>query len=556
MIRYITIFVVALLIRLACLYEVSSIPFYDQPAGDAKGYLDWANEIAGGRWIGEKPFYQAPLYPYFLSTLAVIGQLKPISVAAIQCTFGAMCTTLLMLLTTQMLGRRAGIIAGLLWAIYPPAIFFDLIVQKTSLASLLTCLFINTLFQSTQSSRNGWTTVSGFTLALLVLTRENALVWLPAGCALLYFTKPSRPAIPITIFVTSFSLGILPAGIHNMAVGGGLSISTSQAGPNFYIGNRIGATGRYAPLVPGHETPAFERNDATRLAIAAEGKDLSAKEVSRFWLTKSLEEIKAEPIQWLGLVAWKGALLVNAHEVADVESIYVYQTQSLILSALFPFLHLGTLLPLTVAGIVLCRKHLDRWALLTSLWITMAIAVVAFYIMARYRFPIVPLMIPLAAFTLSRIIRDYPRKKWTKLQIIAICAIPAGILCNWPLLDTQRLNAMSYMNLGIAYARQSELHQAEVIFRFANQEHPDSAEISANLGQLLATKGEFDEAIKFYERAIQIQPALPNLYFNAAVAYEVIGRHDLAAQNYERALIEQPEDRDAEQALIRLRRQQ
>ena len=37
--------------------------------GDSRSYDLWAQEIARGHWLGDRVFYQAPLYPYFLATL-------------------------------------------------------------------------------------------------------------------------------------------------------------------------------------------------------------------------------------------------------------------------------------------------------------------------------------------------------------------------------------------------------------------------------------------------------------------------------------------------------
>src|SRR5262245_6979622 len=74
-IRHVWLVVVALLalsVRLWHLHQVSRAPFYDLLLGDAAAYDTWARTIAYGNWIGDKVFYQAPLYPYFLAALYVV----------------------------------------------------------------------------------------------------------------------------------------------------------------------------------------------------------------------------------------------------------------------------------------------------------------------------------------------------------------------------------------------------------------------------------------------------------------------------------------------------
>ena len=51
----------------------------------------------------------------------------------------------------------------------------------------------------------------------------------------------------------------MPVGLRNKAVGGEFHLTTSQLGPNFYIGNHAGAIGTYEALVVGHGSAADER---------------------------------------------------------------------------------------------------------------------------------------------------------------------------------------------------------------------------------------------------------------------------------------------------------
>jgi hypothetical protein len=67
---------------------------------------------------------------------------------------------------------------------------------------------------------------------------------------------------PALIFAAGCSLVLLPVGLRNLAVGREFHLTTSQFGPNFYIGNHAGARGTYESLV--EVTAACPTNGRTR----------------------------------------------------------------------------------------------------------------------------------------------------------------------------------------------------------------------------------------------------------------------------------------------------
>ena len=64
----------ALVVRLIYIKQISYAPFFDLRLGDADAYHQWAMRIAGGDWLGRSigVFYQAPLYPYFLAVVYTV----------------------------------------------------------------------------------------------------------------------------------------------------------------------------------------------------------------------------------------------------------------------------------------------------------------------------------------------------------------------------------------------------------------------------------------------------------------------------------------------------
>ncbi|MHC5109523.1 MAG: tetratricopeptide repeat protein [Planctomycetota bacterium] len=585
----------ALVVRLAALLQCSGLPFIDEPVGDARGYLLWAQEIAAGNVIGESAFYQAPLYPYALAAMVSITGLRVLLLLAIQCLWGSLSAILMALSGSHLFGPRVGVLSGLIWAAYAPAIFFDGIIQKASLAGLLTCALVFLVASISRNPRRRRSLLLGLVIGLLALTRENALAWIPVLMIWLVVapggrkeeqsaesegaaTRKANGPIMCGLFALGAALVLLPVGIRNAYVGGEFSISTFQAGPNFYIGNHSGATGRYVPLVRGHETPQFERTDATQLAEADAGRQLSPNEVSRYWLQRAWKDIKSKPLEWMLLLARKSALTWNAYEVADVESLYVSRQYSSALSALTSVVHFGTLFPLALMGAYLARNEWKRLAVIYILFVIMSAAVAAFYMMARYRFPLAPLMVPFAAFAIVRSIEliklrrcaekcatsernpeiETPVKSTDlksgrrELVFAFILGIVGAAFSNYPMYDRERLDALAEMNMGVAFARQDKLAEAERMFARSVATFPGSAEARNNLAQVLAVGRRYAEAIPHYEVALDISPGLPGANFNLAVALEQTGQTDAAIAQYQNALQADPNDRQAAEALSRL----
>ena len=256
------IFLVALVIRLIHVWQIRDAPFFSVLMGDARGYDDWARRIAGGEWIGHDVFYQAPLYPYFLGVLyATLGH-SLMAVRICQALVGSSACVVLGLAGRRLFSGRVGLLAGLGLALYAPAIFFDGLIQKSVLDVFFVCLALWIVSGLVNRPEN-WSRWLGLGLAMgaLSLTRENALVLIAVifvwGVVRLW---PGRRIVaPIGAFALGLAIVLAPVAIRNYAVGGGFYLTTSQFGPNFYIGNNPAADGTYMPLRPGRGAPDTNR---------------------------------------------------------------------------------------------------------------------------------------------------------------------------------------------------------------------------------------------------------------------------------------------------------
>src|SRR5437867_3715129 len=255
------IFLVSLTIRLVHLFQIRRAPFFALLMGDAQSYHAWAQQLAAGDWVGSGVFYQAPLYPYFLGLVYTLLGEAPMTVRLCQAVIGSLACVWLAFAAWRLFSRRAGIAAGLMLAFYAPAIFFDGLIQKSVLDASLLCLALALLSDLVVHAARprSWLWV-GVTLGCLTLSRENAVVFAAALLVwLLWWPRhlATNRLVPAAWLLAGLAIVLLPVAVRNKVVGGEFHLTTSQFGPNFYIGNNATASGTYQPLRPGHGDPRY-----------------------------------------------------------------------------------------------------------------------------------------------------------------------------------------------------------------------------------------------------------------------------------------------------------
>ena len=122
------------------------------------------------------------------------------------------------------------------------------------------------------------------------------------------------------MFLVGLAIVLLPVAVRNSRVGGGFYVTTSQFGPNFYLGNNTYADGTAQSLRVGRGSAEYERQDAIELAEHAMERRLTPAEVSQYWSDRALAYITSQPWAWSKLMARKFVLLWNATEMLDTES--------------------------------------------------------------------------------------------------------------------------------------------------------------------------------------------------------------------------------------------
>jgi tetratricopeptide (TPR) repeat protein len=552
----------AFLGRLIYLFQIEAIPLFHYPAGDGRTYDEWAQRIAGGDWLGTGVFYQAPLYPYFLGVLrTVIGHDLWI-IRLVQIALGSLSCALIFLVGRKLISRQAGIAAGLILACYAPAIFFDALLEKSALDLIFLSLLLLLVSRSTE--QRSWTQwfAMGVVVALLGLSRENALALaglLPLWIAVHFAGEPVRARLRWGgLFFAGVLLVLVPVGIRNLTAGGEFKLTTAQFGPNFFIGNNPAADGTYGSIRKIIGEPQLEGNDAKRLAERALGRTLSWGEVSDYWFKKSIDYIRAQPADWLALLGKKWLMVWNAHEVEDSDDFYIYRQWSRLLALLSRINHFGILVPLAAAGLWVTRRQWRGLWLLYAMIFALAASVALFYVFGRYRYPLVPLLALFAGAGLAHFVTLFKERANRQLLAVTGILLASAAIVNWPLYRSSGPGAVGYnnlsnafykqgrvaeavqtalkaialepdygvahYNLGNLYAGQGKFDLAQRHFEEALRLYPNYADAYANLGQLIAERGDIAKGIGFFQKAIELNPSLARAHLNLGVALAKQGR--------------------------------
>jgi tetratricopeptide (TPR) repeat protein len=428
------IFLLALVVRLAYAHQIRDLPTLHALVMDAERYDREAREILDHGWWPSQVFFQAPLYPYLLAVVYALSGRSVAAVRLLQAVLGAATAVLAAVAAARLTGpdpsaetaargawgqrqaQTAGM-AGLLAALYAPAVFYTPLLLKT-----VPILFLEAAAAVFLLPHGGpgprvspWRACwAGLALGTAALLQENLLLLAPAAALYLLVAEPAaarrslpRASLAAVALVVAAVLPAVLVMVANYRVGGELMAASPRGGMNFYIGNHRGASGIYVPLSNGSQRPDYMFPDGQRLAALWQARDSGravtpasitpARASAIFW-RESGREIDADRLAWARLMLRKTRLFWNSYEIPDAEGFRVTRYESTVLR--FDPVVFGLVAPLAAVGLVAAWRRggaARRAALLLALCaVTTWLTVVLFFVLGRYRLAVVPFLLPLA----------------------------------------------------------------------------------------------------------------------------------------------------------------
>ncbi|MBM3319376.1 MAG: tetratricopeptide repeat protein [Candidatus Eisenbacteria bacterium] len=527
------LYVFALILRLAYLWDARDNPFPDALGLDARYYDLRAEEILREGLIGDDAYFMGPLYPHLLAAVYGLAGRNLLLVRILQAFAGAAVPVLLYRIGSRFMSPTVALVAAAAAALHAPFIFYTSSILDTALSVVLLLWILDRLSVSAARASFRHPLLTGVLFGLAAAGRGNVLLFLPFALFALARAEPGKRREFRAPF--ALLLGVLvvigATTARNYAASGDFVPLTSNGGLNFYIGNGPESSGAY-------EKPkgldVDEDPSGRRLLERQLGRPLSPSEVSAEWFSRATAWIRENPGAELRLLLKKTILFFSTFEIPQIETYRFQMRYSPIIRVLHaPF---GVFAPLALAGLFLARGR--NLFLPVSFVFSYAASIVLFFVLTRYRLPVVPMLLLFAAATLVAFVEEAAKGCRGALLRRFLWIVPFFALCN---VNFYRLSAsigeaQSYYRLGIIHQSRGEAEQAVLAYRRSIELDPDYERSRLNLGELLAVTDRKEEAEALFREAMRIEPEYPKASLNLGTLLYRSGRTEEGKAFLEEAL--------------------
>ncbi|MFQ5599320.1 MAG: tetratricopeptide repeat protein, partial [Candidatus Krumholzibacteriia bacterium] len=527
-------------------------------------------------------WFMTPLYPYFLSLVFRLVGDGPTGPYAVQLVLGASIAPMIFTLARRAMRASLALVAALGVASFAPIVFFEalLLVEWLVLLALTGALLAAVRAPASRTHA----ALSGALLGVATLGRgSNLLLVLPLAVWFrgLPGAERGRARQRLGAFLAGCALALAPLFLYNALRASQPLLLTANGGFNLFIGNGPEATGIFA-LPAGLDLAQDPL--ALRYVQRETHEQVTASQASRFWLERTWGWVREHPGRTLRLFLWKLMLFWNRFSIPQVES-FVSATRDLALSR-FPFWHSYTIFPLAGLGAGLGIFELGRarrrgktppkraraLALVAICALLYGMSIALFFITDRYRVPVMPLLIVLAAYAGGEVLGALytgRRKRFLALGVLLL----AGLAVTSPeqlRIDRRGVERDLLVHNALRYAKggwfRHAIREYELALRLAPEDpgvrdglarmharagndslavlqlrdllrdEPGYARSWYNLGNVYRRIERFEEAVGAYRRALEIEPRREAAWNNLGEAFRAQGDTARAAAAYERAL--------------------
>lgn len=164
--------------------------------------------------------FRTPIYPAMIALLG--GSKGIIPLLVIQCLLGSLTAAMISTIGYTLFCNRVAWISGILWALHPAVIIFDCIPLTESLFCFLG---VAAIYVATSSKSKSGYVISGVLLGLCAITRPLGLLYLPFVLIVLYLNRISTwKGYLLTITIALAPL--VAWSLRNYSYGNGFRVST------------------------------------------------------------------------------------------------------------------------------------------------------------------------------------------------------------------------------------------------------------------------------------------------------------------------------------------
>ncbi len=503
---YIALAIFTLLLNIIFIITTYNYTAFKIPIVDAASYHNQAMMIAHGIPPAVRPFWQPPLYIYFLAFIYKHFTTDIILIRIIQSLFSTLTVLFTFAISRKIFSGKPSIIPAILVAIYGPLLFYSSQLLPTTMAVTgnIATLFLWIKLHERPSLKTGLLT--GLTIGITALLVSNILIFIPVIIIELFLSKHAGTNKKILLksagtIILGAAIVILPVTIRNYSISGQPVLISTNAGINLFIGNNKNYR-KTINIRPGYD---WNKLVATPYRNGAKN-DIEA---AQYFKHKVMLYIKEQPLSFLHNLLNKTIQFFNSREIPRNIDLYTFSDYSKLLkyttwhigSFYFPF---GLIAPFALWGIIISLKN-HRYKIIALYTVLYSISIIIFFPASRYIMPIIPAFIILAAMGFSSLL---PKNNKIKITGILFCIL-FFILLNLPIhLPTDNINyrAELHTNLGVGLQTRNMLPQAINEYKIAIETAPNYAEAYYYLGTAYRAQKKQQLAIKNFEVALKIRP--------------------------------------------------
>jgi len=392
--------------------EVNDPTFWHPGQGtDMLTYDNQAQNILKG--IHPTPYYYGPLYSYFLSVVYFVFGHNLYIARFIQHILGVLTCLLIYLIAKRCFGNPVGYISLFISIVYDMFIIHEGLLLIEFLSTFLNALMLFLLLRVEPLFSYKRLALAGIAIGLSALARANILLFVPFILIWMLFNSKLKTQnskllrfgfLCLVIFLT-----ISPVTIMNYISSKKFILISTNGPVSLWVGNNEKADGTFLFPAPSEKLTNRRKEIGDKAFI---------EDVIRF--------IKEKPGDFARLTLRKFLLFWGAFEVANNMNYEQIKGWGHLMKMPF-FIGFGTVVPLSLLGMALSIRN--RKSLLLHLFLlSFMMAMVAFFVLGRYRIACLPAFIPFAGFSLFFLYEKLKKRSYKPILFSFLILIPSVLL--------------------------------------------------------------------------------------------------------------------------------
>jgi tetratricopeptide (TPR) repeat protein len=530
------ILVLALALRVVFVLQMRASPYFEDPQLDQRLFVDWGRAVARGEAFRPGVFLTAPLYPWFLGLVFRLTGGSLLAARLVQAVLGTLAVALVHRLGRRAFGPAVGLLAAFFAATYWLLLYYDAELLREGPGNLANLAALVAALALARRPTPACSVLAGLAFGVSALLRQQILLFVP--CAAVWLLLSARVRLPLVLlFLASVAAPILPITAHNVLAAGDFVAISAEGGQTLWIGNNPNADGVTGVTPDTRADVLGHFEDGRAIAEREAGRPLTDSETSAHYVRKTLGFVREHPGAEAALLARKARLLVTDWEFGNPEEPRFFAERFAPVVRWLP-LGFGAALALAALGLAVSWRGASARFPLWGFLLVSGATVVAFLVSARYRAPLIPVLLVYAACGAAWLARAALARRYGPLAAgLAACALVLAASRSYPV-PKEASQASGLYWLAIAESRAGRSAEAVRLLREATALFPGSCAAQAALGVNLHAEGRAEEAIAALERALELCPddvlaldTLAELQLGAGrpVEAEALARRSIAA---------------------------